>query len=100
LSEDCNSQILVFDVGGSHIAASLFYADSMTVGEVHSLSVRETGAPEELLATFEALAKIMLPASAPRSGVAVAIPNPFDYERGVSYMRHKYRQLYGHNLRK
>jgi glucokinase len=100
LSEDCSSPILVFDVGGSHIAASLFHAGNMTIGGLHSLSVRERGTPEEFLAALEALAKVMLPASAPRSGVAVAIPNPFDYERGVSYMRHKYRELYGNDLRR
>jgi glucokinase len=100
LSGDCNSQILVFDVGGSHIAASLFHPASMTIGKLHSLPVRETGTADEFFAAFESLAELMLPASAPRSGVAVAIPNPFDYEHGVSYMRHKYRQLYGNDLRK
>jgi glucokinase len=99
LAEDSKSQILVFDVGGSHIAASLFHPDKSTIGTIHTLSVRESGSEEEFLAAFESLAKTMLPDSAPIGGVSVAIPNPFDYERGVSHMRHKYRQLYGKNLR-
>jgi glucokinase len=100
LSQDCNSQILVFDVGGSHIASSLFDPCHMTIGRRHSLPVRETGSAEEFFAAFESLAKMMLPDPVPRCRVAVAIPNPFDYERGVSYMRHKYRLLYGNDLRK
>jgi glucokinase len=100
LSQDCSSQILVFDVGGSHIASSLFDPGHMTIGRIHSLPVRETGTAEEFFDAFESLAKMMLPDSAPRSGVAVAIPNPFDYEHGISYMRHKYRLLYGNDLRK
>jgi glucokinase len=27
------------------------------------------------------------------------MPNPFDYERGISYMKHKFQQLYGIELR-
>lgn len=100
MSQDCSSQILVFDVGGSHIASSLFDPGHMTIGRIHSLPVRETGTAEEFFDAFESLAKMMLPDSAPRSGVAVAIPNPFDYEHGISYMRHKYRLLYGNDLRK
>jgi glucokinase len=100
LSQDCSSQILVFDVGGSHIASSLFDPSHMTIGRIHSVSVHETGSPQEFFSAFESLAKTMLPDSAPCGGVAVAIPNPFDYERGVSYMRHKYRLLYRNDLRK
>jgi glucokinase len=99
LSEDRKHPLLVFDVGGSHIGGSLFHPDGMTVGEVHTLPVQETGSVEQFFAAFESLATTLLPPSDPRSGVAIAIPNPFDYEHGVSYMQHKYRQLYARNLR-
>ena len=97
--EDYKNQILVFDVGGSHIAASLFHPGSMRLGAVHTLPVRETGSATDFVAAFQSLAETMLPASVPRNGIAVAIPNPFDYDEGISYMRHKYQQLYGKNLR-
>jgi glucokinase len=99
LSEESKNKILVFDVGGSHIAASLFNPRSMALTTLHTLPVLETGGTVEFFAAFESLAQTMLPASAPRSGVAIAIPNPFDYDRGVSYMQHKYRKLYGNDLR-
>jgi glucokinase len=99
LSEDCKHQILVFDVGGSHVAASLFHPGNLTLDRLQTLPVVESASSGEFLAVFESLAETMLPASAPRSGVAVAIPNPFDYDCGISYMRHKYCQLYGNDLR-
>ena len=52
LAQDCNSQILVFDVGGSHIASSLFDPSQRTIGRIHSLPVRETGSPEEFFYVF------------------------------------------------
>ena len=93
------NDILVFDVGGSHIAASLFHRGRVEEGSVHSVSVNETACEEEFLEAFAFLARTILPASARRTATAVAIPNPFDYEAGVSFMLHKYHQLYGRNLR-
>jgi glucokinase len=72
----------------------------MALSGIHTLPVRETGSAVDFVAAFEALAETILPAPAPRDGVAVAIPNPFDYDEGISYMRHKYHQLYGKDLRR
>lgn len=33
-------------------------------------------------------------------GIAVAIPGPFDYERGIFLMRHKFSAVYGESFRK
>lgn len=100
MAEDCRNQILVFDVGGSHIAAGLFHPSREALGAIHTLPVRETGGGAHFLSAFETLAASILPDSIRCDGVAVAIPNPFDYREGVSYMRHKYQQLYGKDLRR
>ena len=99
MSEGCKNQILVFDVGGSHISGGVFHPDSIRVDRTHTLPVRETGSVDQFLLAFESLGKIMLPSHDAHAGVAVAIPNPFDYQGGISYMQHKYQQLYGKNLR-
>lgn len=99
MSEGCKNQILVFDVGGSHISGGLFHPDSLRVDRMHTLPVRESDSTEQFLFAFESLGKIMLPAHTDHAGVAVAIPNPFDYQGGISYMQHKYQQVYGKNLR-
>lgn len=89
--------LLVFDVGGSHIAAGLFDARTKTLSSFHTAPVTNSGSAEEIFAVFEALAQ-----GVPRafSGIAVAMPAPFDYERGISHMEHKYRKLYGVNMRR
>lgn len=103
-SEECmadvpGNNLLVFDVGGSHVAASLFQQVRTEATGVHRIPVNESGSEPDLLAAFEILADSILPSPAYRAGAAIAIPNPFDYEAGISLMRHKYRQLYGKNLR-
>ncbi|HTR66295.1 MAG TPA: ROK family protein [Terriglobales bacterium] len=86
-------------MGGSHIAGSLFHPCSQALGGIHTLPVRENGSEAHFFLAFESLAARIDSDSVPRDGVAVAIPNPFDYPRGISYMRHKYQQLYGKDLR-
>jgi glucokinase len=49
---------------------------------------------------FRSLRDKTLPDSSSASGVAVAIPNPFDYDQGVSHMEHKYQRLFGTDLRR
>jgi glucokinase len=99
LSEDCQHQILAFDVGGSHIASSVFSAGGMSLGALSRIPAPANGSAEEFFKAFELLAAKLLPASLSPCGVSVAMPNPFDYDRGVSYMEHKYQQLYGIDLR-
>src|SRR5690349_4008105 len=91
-------QVLVFDVGGSHIAGSTFNAGSMTICAPHNLFVEANNNSIEFFKAFESLAnRIATPASL--NGAAIAIPNPFDHERGISFMQHKYQELYGIDLR-
>ncbi len=91
--------ILVFDVGGSHIAGALFHLDTLELGQVSQTDAPVDGNPSDVYARFETLARQTLGEDSWPTGVAVAIPNPFDYERGVSYMRHKYQLLYATDLR-
>jgi glucokinase len=95
-----NSPILVFDVGGSHMAASVFDPHSNSIGTVRDLRVVPDSGPERFFKTFESLVGITLPTPAAFRGIAVAIPNPFDYERGISHMQHKFQTLYRMDLRR
>lgn len=95
-----SAAILVFDVGGSHMAASLFDPRSRSIGTVRDLRVLPDGEPERFFTTFESLVGITLPAPAAAAGFAIAIPNPFDYERGISHMQHKFQSLYRMDLRR
>jgi len=89
----------VFDVGGSHISAALFSLDKAELGPLCRVLAPVDGAPDKVFASFKSLAHEMLGTSDELDGIAIAMPNPFDYEHGISYMRHKYPLLYGTDLR-
>jgi predicted NBD/HSP70 family sugar kinase len=99
VSEDTNGHVLVFDVGGSHVAASMSGFHELLVEAPQSVAVSKSGSLAEFLETVALLAKRTLPGTAAPVGVSIAMPNPFDYVRGISYMRHKYEYLYGIELR-
>jgi glucokinase len=92
-------QILVFDVGGSHIAVAVFNPGDLSLRHFHELSVSPGGSPETFFETFKLLSKKALPPGTSPNGVAIAIPNPFDCEHGISSMKHKFQYLYGIDLR-
>ena len=91
--------VLVFDVGGSHIAASVFDPQSGSIGAIRELPLLPGAEPEIFFGTFDSLVSTALPAPAVPRGFAIAIPSPFDYELGISRMRHKFQSLYGMDLR-
>ncbi len=86
-------------MGGSHIAASVSGIRAPAVGKPQSASVARNGSLSEFLATLSSLAKRALAPTVNPTGVSIAMPNPFDYVHGISYMRHKYKYLYGIDLR-
>jgi glucokinase len=95
---DRGNQLLVFDVGGSHIGCGLFDPARIGVNRLNDLP-SASGSPADFFAAFESLAKSVLADSGLCSGVSIAMPNPFDYDNGISRMRHKYQLLYGVELR-
>lgn len=97
--ERSSGHILVFDVGGSHVAASVSRIHEMTVAIPQSASVSKDGSLSDFLETVTLLGTRTLPPATVPEGVSVAMPNPFDCMRGISYMRHKYECLYGVDLR-
>jgi glucokinase len=99
LTRDFEDRILVFDVGGSHIASALFAPSMLELGPLSQSTAPVDGDPEMVFEKFQSLAERTLEASPCVSGIALAVPNPFDYDRGVSYMQHKYKRLYGCDFR-
>lgn len=95
------TNILVFDVGGSHASAALVQGRDLQGRS--SSTVDSDGTAVEILGALEALGKQVLSecglAADSLSGVSLGFPNPFDYENGISYIRHKFGALYGQNLR-
>lgn len=92
---------LVYDVGGSHVAAAVCFQDGYRLGPV--ISTPHPG--EETSDAFVTmLHRIGLQASAAVGislveGAALAFPGPFDFAAGISRMTHKLPYLYGVDLR-
>jgi glucokinase len=94
-----NGHVLVFDVGGSHLAGGVFKPEGLGLGATYSVPIVENGTVRDFLDALAGVAELALPDFISPTGISVAMPNPFDYARGISYMEHKYRQLYGVDLR-
>ncbi len=94
-------KLLVFDVGGSHASAALACDSPFTLSGTASAPINSSGSTDEILGALEKLGKGIVTNSLPGdlSGVSLGMPNPFDYDKGISYMRHKYEGLYGRDLK-
>jgi glucokinase len=102
LSSSC---ILTADIGGSHITAGIcdlrsyrIVSQSTTRAEVNSKGLITDILTSWTNAFQEVLKKN---SSLPVSGLSVAIPGPFDYEKGISYIKglDKYEALYGVDIK-
>lgn len=97
-----NPCVLVYDVGGSHVSAAVCYKDGYRLGTV----VRANHPVEQTSAAFVEMlyslgSKATADAGAKANGVQgaeLAMPGPFDYEKGISWMEHKMSFLYGLDL--
>lgn len=94
-----DSRVLTFDVGGSHISAALCYGNDLRLGPVASAQYGDITTSEGFVGLLYDLAAKA--AGGNPSGIAatLAVPGPFDFEAGVSLMRHKLVYLYGIDLR-
>ncbi len=95
--------LMVFDVGGSHIAGAVFDSERSSLVarqsvavDSHALADAFYRAVEELVAGL--LKKALLNVAA-IDGLSFGFPGPFDYAAGVSHLEHKFESLNGQNIR-
>lgn len=80
------SHMLLLDVGGTFIKCS----------DGRCIPMPSAGTRDQIAAALRSAAAGLVQ-SAPT--LAVAIPGPFDYERGIFLMRHKFAAVYGESFR-
>jgi glucokinase len=93
------NSVLVYDVGGSHVAAAVCREGDYKLGPISSAPYP---AEQTSIAFVAFLHDLGVKASAGLTGVcgaAIAFPGPFDFAAGISYMKHKLPFLYGVDLR-
>jgi glucokinase len=87
--------VLVYDVGGSHISAAVCYKEGFRLGPV----VRASQPTEQTSEAFiEVLYSLGEKTAEGVQGAELAMPGPFDYAKGISWMKHKMPYLYGVNV--
>jgi glucokinase len=101
------NHVLVYDVGGSHISAAVCDEQTYDLRGLSRAPLPAEGSGHFSAASFgrlihtlgeTAVSSAYLSLSAV-SGAALAMPGPFDYENGISQMRHKLTSLFGVDLK-
>ncbi|MGO9340501.1 MAG: ROK family protein [Terracidiphilus sp.] len=93
------TSVLVYDVGGSHVAAAVCHADTYRLEPVISAPHPDEPTSDAFVSVLHALGIQASAGLDPVSGAELAFPGPFDFEAGVSRMKHKLSYLYGIDLR-
>ncbi|MBR5110812.1 MAG: ROK family protein [Clostridia bacterium] len=90
-------KLLVLDVGGTFIK----YGTADEKGCLLRDSVRQipAHAQDDAGAFFEALQTILREQGTDADSACVSIAGPFDFDKGISLMKHKFASLYGLSLR-
>jgi glucokinase len=96
---NAEGSVLVYDVGGSHIAAAVCHAGHYGLSPVVSTPHPAEETSEAFVRALHELGVKASAGLAPVAGAELAFPGPFDYATGVSWMKHKLPFLYGLDLR-
>ena len=94
-----SGMVITLDAGGSSIKSGIVDARHTLCGEPLITAIHSAGAADTLLDCFASVIRIHLSRVNPEElrGICLAFPGPFDYKRGICYIKHqaKYAQLYG-----
>jgi len=88
------------DIGGTHISSAVV---DLSTGELcaepHSTDIDQDRSAEEIFSAWTKNLRLTLAESpTPVSLIGMAFPGPFDYEKGVSHMEHKFADINGLNV--
>ena len=99
-----NKCVIALDAGGTFLKSGLFVGKELVAGTLDKEPVNSSsGTAGEVKKSYINIIKRMAE-KAREKGLCVEristdIPAPFDYENGVSHMKHKYASIYGVPLR-
>ncbi len=88
------------DIGGSHICSAVVDLKTGNIlGEPVNTPVDHTCSAEQIFSAWtENLRLVIGEAGVPVTQVGMAFPGPFDYEKGISWMEHKFVDIKGLNV--
>src|ERR1700723_2839237 len=91
--------VLVYDVGGSHVSAAVCQEHTYRLGPVVSAAHVAEQTSDAFIHLLYSLGFDATAGFGHISGVEIAMAGPFDFDSGVSLMRHTLPYLYGVSLR-
>jgi len=95
MTADLDKSVLVYDVGGSHVAAAVCQGSDYRLGPIVSAPYPAKQTSDAFIAFLHSLGVKASAGIADVSGAELAFPGPFDYAAGISRMKHKLPFLYG-----
>jgi glucokinase len=98
VSAEVEPCVLVYDVGGSHISAAVCFKEGFRLGPVVRANLPEQQTSQAFVEVLHALGGKAAEGVAGVPGAELAMPGPFDYAKGISWMEHKLPYLYGVNV--
>lgn len=96
--------MLTADIGGSHITAAICNTNAFDIEE-HSITrveVNSKATATEIIASWKSALQLSLSnTKVDVAGLGVAMPGPFDYAKGISYIKglNKYESIYGMDIK-
>lgn len=100
MADSIDQSVLAYDVGGSHVAAAVCHQTGFRLGPAASAPHPATQTSEAFLDLLYDLGEKAGAGNHTEIGAMLAFPGPFDFQAGVSLMRHKLPYLYGIDLRR
>jgi glucokinase len=91
--------VIVYDVGGSHISAAVCSEPHYELSAIHRAQLPARESLDAFVGVLHALAREVAGDKNSAVGASLAMPGPFDYATGISFMKHKLPYLYGCDLR-
>ncbi|WP_186755384.1 ROK family protein [Echinicola salinicaeni] len=98
-----SNRVLGVDVGGSHITVGQvdLVTRKLVEGKLSRQHVNSKGSEEEILTSWSKAIEPLMEGDKSLVRMGVAMPGPFDYENGISWIgstQDKYEVLYGKNI--
>jgi glucokinase len=92
------------DIGGSHVTSALIEIASNTIveGSVNRAKIDASKSADEIVNDWTTIIKQALAVvNEKKVNIGIAMPGPFDYEEGISYIKgqHKYEALHNTNVK-
>lgn len=95
--------VLAADIGGSHITTAIIDTKARCIlpGSLCRGAVNAQGSVSEIVDSWAIVFKQSLQHAPGVASIGIAMPGPFDYEAGISWITgfHKYESLYGLNVK-